>query len=58
MGELFKSLRCLALRVFLVHPVEHRKVNCLGINQLDVFVPPTQPVDHKLGEPEPIRTER
>jgi hypothetical protein len=41
-----------ALRVFLVHPVEHRKVNRPGVNQLDVFAPPTQPVDQKLGEPD------
>jgi hypothetical protein len=40
-----------AFRIFLVHPVEHRKVNRLGVNQLDIVAPATQPVDRKLGEP-------
>jgi hypothetical protein len=41
-----------ALGVFLVHPVEHGKVNRFGVNQLDVVAPATQPVDNKLGEPD------
>ena len=41
-------------------PVEHRKVNRLGVNQLDIFAPPTQPVDHKHREPDthPVGTIR
>jgi len=35
----------LALRIFLVHPVEYREADRLGVDQLDVIAPPAQPLD-------------
>ena len=34
--ELFQRLRRLALRIFLVHPVEHRQADRLGVDQFDI----------------------
>src|SRR5262249_28433087 len=57
-SEPLKGLRRFASRIFLVHPVEHREVDRLGVDQLDVFAAAPQPLDHKLGEPDthPIGT--
>jgi len=56
--ELLERRGGLAFRVFLVHPVEHRQVYRLGVDQLDLVAPAAQPLDHELGEPDthPIGT--
>src|SRR5262249_29408150 len=51
-SEPFKRFGRFALRIFLVHPVEHRKIALLGVDQLDVVAPLAQPLDHILGEPD------
>src|SRR5262249_48188070 len=54
----FKWLGRFALRIFLVHPVEHRETDCFGIDQLNVVAPASQLLAHVLSQPEhhPIRT--
>ena len=50
--QLFERRGRLALRILLVHPVEHRKVDRLGVDQLDVVASAAQPLDHVFGEPD------
>ena len=38
-SEPFKGLGSFALRIFLVPPVEHREIDRLGVDQLDVVAP-------------------
>jgi hypothetical protein len=40
----------LALRVFLVHPVQHREIDRLSVNQLDNVATATQPLDQEIGQ--------
>src|SRR5262249_32389073 len=48
----FKWLGRFALRIFLVHPVEHRETDCFGIDQLNVVAPVSQLLDHVLSQPD------
>src|SRR5881227_2375720 len=50
--QLLEHLGGLAPRIFLVHPVEHRQVNRLGIDQLHLLPSPTQPLDYKPRKPD------
>src|SRR5262245_57154195 len=49
-GELFKALGGFTLRIFLVHPVKHREVDRLCIDQLNVVAPTPQTIDHIFSE--------
>src|SRR5262245_36457056 len=57
-GELRKGLGGISPRIFFEHPVEHRQVDRLGVDQLNVLTPAPQPPHHKLSEPDthPVRT--
>src|SRR5262245_17896690 len=57
-GKHLEGLRRFAFRIFLVHPVEHREIDRLGVDQLHVLTPMPQAIDHKLREPDthPIGT--
>src|SRR5215468_3884290 len=57
-SEPFKGLGGFALRIFLVHSVEDREVDRLGVDQLDIAAPAPQSSDYKLGEADthPVRT--
>jgi hypothetical protein len=48
--QFFEGRGGLALRILLVHPVEHRKVDRLGVDQLDVIPPLPEPLDDELGK--------
>ena len=56
--EPFKGLGRFAFRIFLVHPVEHREADRLGVDQLDVVASASQPLDDILRQPDthPIGT--
>src|SRR4051812_8400041 len=51
MCELFKGRGSFALRILLVHPVEHRQIDRLGVDQFDIVAPELQPLDYEFGEP-------
>ena len=51
-GQRLKGLGRLALWIFLVHPVEYRKVDCLGVDQLGLVASAPQLLDHISGEPD------
>src|SRR3974390_1969711 len=57
-SQLFERERRLTLRIFFIHPVKHRETDCLGVDQLNVFVPAPQALDNEFSEPDahPIRT--
>src|SRR4051794_12931578 len=60
-GQALEALRRLALRIFLVHSIEDREVDLLGVDQLHVVTPGSQPFDHVPSQPNagavgPIRT--
>src|SRR5436190_24336951 len=49
-SESFQRRRRLAFRIFLVHAVEHRQPDCLGVNQLDIVSPRAKALDDKLRQ--------
>ena len=46
--EFFQRRRRLAFRIFLVHAVEHRQPDCLGVDQLDIVSPRAKALDDEL----------
>jgi len=50
--------RRMSLRIFLVHPIEHRQADRLGVDQLDVLAAPAKGGDQIVGEGMPIRSDR
>src|SRR3954454_1819521 len=48
--ELFKGCGSFALRVLLVHPIKHRQVYRLGVDQFDIVAPAPQPLDDEFGQ--------
>ena len=48
--ELFEHRRRLAFRVFLVHPVQHRQADRLGVDQFDIVAAAAQAFDDELRE--------
>src|SRR5258706_4836680 len=60
-GEFFQRGGCGAYRIFLVHPVQNRQSDRLGVDQLDLVAATAQALDHELREPNahavgPVRT--
>ena len=51
-GELFQRRGRLALRIFLVHPVQHRQADRLGVDQFDIVAAAAQALDDELREPD------
>src|SRR5436190_8733248 len=51
-GEFFEPLGRLALGIFLVHPVQHRQADRLGVDQFDVVAARAQALDNELREPD------
>lgn len=49
-GQALKLLWGFPRRIFLVHPVEHRKVDRLGVDQFDGIAPAPQPLNQEFGE--------
>src|ERR1700733_4570300 len=49
-GKPFKGFGSLALRVFLVHPIEHWEIDRLGVNQLDFVATVAQPLNQEIGQ--------
>ena len=47
-GERFQRRRRFALRIFLVHAVEHRQADRLGVDQLDIVAARAQAVDDEI----------
>src|SRR5271163_3894747 len=47
-GQAFERLGSFSQRIFLVHPVEHRKVDRLGIDQFDVIAAAPKSLDHEF----------
>src|SRR6202022_1682368 len=48
----FQRRRRRALRMLLVHAVEHREIDRLGIDQLDVATATLQPLHHEMRQPD------
>src|SRR5215471_17539616 len=51
-GELFQGRRRLARFVLLVHPVEHRQAQFLGIDQRDIIAARAKALDDELRQPD------
>ncbi len=51
-GQPLQPLGRLPLRMFLVHPVEHRQIDRLGVDQFDVIATGAKTLDDELREPD------
>ena len=49
-GQPLKLLGRLSRRIFLIHSVEHRKVDHLGVDQFNCVAPAPQSLDHEFRE--------
>ena len=49
-GQPPKLLGGLSRRIFLIHSVEHRKIDRLGVDQFDGVAPAPQSLNHEFGE--------
>src|ERR1700722_2909849 len=51
-GQALELLGRFSRRIFFVHSVEHRKVDRLGIDQLDIVAAAAKPLNHEFGKPD------